>query len=182
MKKASKSNNKSKKIKNNSVFSSDNEMAKLILLIVIVAIAFAIFYVITLFVVKKKDEKTTTPNDTPTEATIQYQKILASNVLSQNEKEYYVLAYKNDDKYVESYKNNLTYYSMTKEDSVPYYYIELDNTFNKEFLNEKSKLNVEKAKDIRFSQTTLLRIKEGKIVSTYEGKDNIVGKLDRMSK
>ena len=181
MKKASKSNNKSKKIKNNSVFSSDNEMAKLILLIVIVAIAFAIFYVITLFVVKK-DENNTTQPETQQEATIQYQKILASNALSQKEGEYYVLAYMDDDKYVESYKNNLTYYAMTKEDSVPYYYIELDNTFNQSFIAETSKLNVEKAKDLRFSQTTLLRIKEGKIISTYEGKDNIVGKLDRMSK
>ena len=177
MKKANKSN----KMKNNSVFSSDNEMAKLILLIVIVAIAFAIFYVITLFVVKKDEKETPTAEQT-TEATIQYQKILVSNVLSQKENEYYVLAYKNDDKYVESYKNNLTYYAMTKEDSVPYYYIELDNSFNKSFIAEKSKLNVENSKDIRFSQTTLLRIKDGKIISTYEGKDNIVGKLDRMSK
>ena len=71
---------------------------------------------------------------------------------------------------------------MTKEDSVPYYYIELDNSFNKSFISESSKLNVEDVKDMRFSQTTLLRIKDGKIISTYEGKDNIVGKLDRMSK
>lgn len=177
MKKANKNN----KMKNNSIFSSDNEMAKLILLIVIVAIAFAIFYVITLFVVKK-DEKETPTSEQTTEATIQYQKILVSNVLSQKENEYYVLAYKNDDKYAESYKNNLTYYAMTKEDSVPYYYIELDNSFNKSFISESSKLNVEDVKDMRFSQTTLLRIKDGKIISTYEGKDNIVGKLDRMSK
>ena len=177
MKKANKSN----KMKNNSVFSSDNEMAKLILLIVIVAIAFAIFYVITLFVVKKDENKTTTQEET-TEATIQYQKILVGNILSQKEDEYYVLIYKNDDKYVEAYKNNLTYYAMTKEDSVPYYFVELDNSLNKSFITEKSKLNVENAKDLRFSQTTLLRIKEGKIISTYEGKERIIGKLDRMSK
>lgn len=178
MKKAKKNNYKTK---NNSIFSSDNEMAKLILLIVIVAIAFAIFYVITLFVVKKDEKQTNTQPET-TEATIQYQKILVSNILSQKETEYYVLAYKSDDKYLEAYKNNLTYYAMTKEDSVPYYYVELDNSLNKSFITEKSKLNVESAKDLRFSQTTLLRIKEGKIISTYEGKDNITGKLDRMSK
>lgn len=171
--------NKSKK-KNNSIFSSDNEMAKLILLIIIVALAFGIFYVITLFVVKK--DKTEPTTEQTTEAVIQYQKILVSNIFSQNPEEYYVLAYTSNDEYVEAYKNNLTYYTMAVDNSVPYYFIELDNSLNKSFIAEKSKLNVTNSQDIRFSQTTLLRIKEGKIISTYEGKDNITGKLDRMTK
>lgn len=179
MKKAKKVNKYSKK--NNSVFSSDNEMAKLILLIIIVAIAFAIFYIITIFVIKKDDnsEKNTETNN---EVTIQYEKILVSNILSQSNNEYYVLAYMNDDPYIEAYKNYLTYYEMAKEDAVPYYLVELENTFNKDFIADNSKLNVTQSKDLRFSQTTLLRIKDGKVISTYEGKDNITAKFGRMTK
>ena len=171
---------KANKKKNNSIFSSDNEMAKLILLIVIVAIAFGLFYVITLFVVKK--DKTETTKEETTEAVIQYEKILVSNILSQKPEEYYVLAYTSDDEYVEAYKNNLTYFAMATENAVPYYFVELDNSLNKNFVTEKSKLDVSNSKDIGFSQTTLLRIKEGKIISKYEGKESITGKLDRMSK
>lgn len=172
MKKASKS-------KNNSVFSSDNEMTKLLLLIVIVAIAFAIFYVITLFVVKK-DEKTSEPE--VTESTIQYEKILVSSILTQKSDEYYVLVYRSNDQYLDTYKNYLSYYEMAKTDSIPYYYVDLDSQFNKSFISEKSKLDVKEAKDFKFSQTALLRIKDGKVISTYEGKDDITGKLSRISK
>ena len=177
MKKAKKINNKKGK---KSFISTDNEMAKLIILIVAVGLAFAIFYIITMFVVKK--EEAATPGDTDTEAVIQYDKILVSNILTQSPKEYYVLVYTNNDKYMDAYNNYLLMYEMNKEDAVPYYYVELDNTFNKEFKSEESKLDVTDSKDFKFKETTLLRIRNGKIVSTYEGKDNISGKLDRMTK
>lgn len=164
---------------NTSFFSSDNEMAKLILLIIIVAIAFAIFYVITLFVVKK--DESTTDTEKNIEVTIQYEKILVGNILSQSNDEYYVLVYTDDDQYVDLYKNYLMYYEQNEE-AVPYYYAELDNIFNKDFIADKSHLKVEDAKQFKFSQTTLLRIKDGKVISTYEGKDSITGKLGRMTK
>ena len=179
MKKTNKKNISKKK--NQSIFSSDNEMAKLILLIIIVALAFAIFYIITLFVIKK-DEQKTENNEETTEATIQYQKILVSNILSQKDNEYYVLVYTENDPYYDAYENYLLYYEMAKEDAVPYYYVELNNAFNKKFINEKSNLKVEKAEEFKFSETTLLRIKDGKVISTYEGKDSITGKLGRMTK
>ncbi len=170
---------KKQKMKNNSIFSSENEMAKLILLIIIVAVAFGLFYAITLLVVKKEKTNKTEPT---TEATIQYKKILVSNILNQKDEEYYVLAYKNKDQYVEAYQNYLKYYELSKEDAYPYYYVELDNSLNKNYTSENSNLNTEKTEELKFSQTTLLRIKSGKIISIYEGKDRIKGKLERMTK
>lgn len=171
--------NKKTNKKTNSMISTDNEMSKLILLIVIVAVVFAAFYFVTLFVTK--DEKTEEKQENTTEATIQYEKILVSNILSQKAKEYYVLVYFEDDNYVDLYKNYLSYYS-TKEGSVPYYYVDVNEVFNKSFISEKSKLNVSNSKDFKFKETALLRIQDGKIISTYEGKDNITGKLGRMTK
>lgn len=179
MKKAKKINKTTKK--DNAIFSQNNEMAKLIILVAMVAVAFAIFYIITLFVVKK-DSDTNDDTSTPTEVTIQYEKILVSNILSQNSSEYYVLAYTNNDPFLDAYENYLIYYETAKENTVPYYYVELNNTFNKNFLSDKSKLNVENSQDFKFSQTTLLRIKDGKVISTYEGNESITGKLSRMTK
>lgn len=186
MKKAKKITKKTNKIikgdnkKNVSIGSNDNEMSKLIILILIVAAVFVVFYIITLFVTK--EDKDSNSTEQSYEATIQYEKILAGNILSQKPSEYYVLVYFSDDQYVPLYENYLTYYTMVKEDAVPYYTVDMDDVFNNEFVSEESNLNVSVAKDFKFKQTTLLRIIDGKVISTYETKDDITGKFGRMTK
>lgn len=176
MKKAKKVNSQ----KTNSIVSTDNEMSKLIVLILVVALIFALFYVITLFVTKK--DSNTSNSDENVEATIQYQKILAGNILSQKNSEYYVLVYFKDDNFIDLYKSYLTYYSTSVENAVPYYFVDMDDVFNISFVSEESKLSVTSSKDFKFSQTALLRIKDGKVISTYEGNEQITGKLGRMTK
>ena len=133
MKKAKKISQKNKK----SMISTDNEMLKLIILIIVVALVFAIFYVITLFVTKKDNNTSETSTDESTEATIQYQKILAGNILSQSSSEYYVLVYFGDDSYVDLYKNYLMYYSTKVESAIPYYFVDMDEVFNNSFISDK---------------------------------------------
>lgn len=178
MKKTKKISQKNK----NSIISTDNEMLKLIILIIVVALVFAIFYVITLFVTKKDNDTAEVGTDESTEATIQYQKILAGNILSQSSSEYYVLVYFNDNNYVDLYKNYLTYYSTKVENALPYYFVDMDEVFNSSFISDNSNLNVSNAKDLKFSQTALLRIKNNTVVSSYEGNEQITGKLGRMTK
>ena len=72
------------------MISTDNEMTKLILLILIVAVIFAIFYIVTLFVTKKDEEIDKTADNSVSETVIDYSKILAGNILSQKDKEYYI--------------------------------------------------------------------------------------------
>ena len=177
----SKTNKNSKNNKKNNTVSTDNEMSKLILLILIVAVVFVAFYIVTLFITKN-DENDEITNDENIEATIQYEKILAGNILNQKPDEYYILIYFGDDNYVDLYKNYLMYYSATVSGAVPYYYVDMDDVFNKSFISEKSKLNISNIKDLKVSETALLRIQKGKVISTYEGKDNITGKLGRMTK
>jgi len=183
MKKAYKNKNKSIKGNNKNkslMVSNDNEMSKLIILILIVAAVFVIFYIITLFVTKK-DENSNSAEQSY-EATIQYDKILAGNILSQEPAEYYVLVSFPDDQYVTFYENYLLYYKMIKDDAVPYYTVDMDDVFNSSFISDKSNLRVDDAKDFKFKQTTLLRIIDGKVISTYETKDDITSKFGRMTK
>ena len=168
--------------KTNSIISTDNEMSKLLILILIVALVFALFYVITLFVTKDEDNSSNNNTEENLEATIQYDKILVGNILSQNVDEYYVLVYFNDDKFIDLYKSYLSYYSVKVDNSLPYYYVDINDVFNKSFISEKSNLNVTKANDFKFSQTALLRVKDSKVISTYEGNEQISGKLGRMTK
>ena len=171
---------KKENIKKTSEFiSTENEMSKLILLIVIVGIVFAAFYIVTLFVTK--DEKEEPSTEETTEATIQYEKILVGNILTEKPSEYYVLVYFEKDQYLNLYKQYLEYYK-TLEGAMPYYFVNMDESFNKQYIGEKSKLNASDSKDFRFKETSLLRIQKGKVIATYEGKDNITGKLGRMTK
>ena len=178
MKKAKLSSQK----KTNSMISTDNEMSKLIILILVVALVFALFYVITLFVTKKDSGSTTNEGENDTQVSIQYEKILASNIFTQKNSEYYVLVYFSDDNYLDLYKSYLTYYRTSIEGAVPYYLVDMGDVFNKSFIAEKSNLNVSNIKELKFSQTALLRIRDNKIISTYEGNEQITGKLGRMTK
>ena len=65
---------------------------------------------------------------------------------------------------------------------IQHYYVDIDDVFNKSFISEKSNLSVTKANDFKFSQTALLRVKDSKVISTYEGNEQISGKLGRMTK
>ena len=178
MKKAKKINNKKN---TNSFISTDNEMSKLIILICVVALVFALFYVITLLVTKKDDKPIDTNNSSSTEATIQYEKILAGNILSQSDSEYYVLVYFDDDQFLNLYKSYLEVYKKVN-DSLPYYFVNLSEVFNNSFVSDKSDLNVDDAKKLKFSQTALLKVRNGQIASTYEGNQQITDKLGRMTK
>lgn len=168
--------------KTNSMISTDNEMSKLIILILVVALVFALFYVITLFVTKKDSSSTTNEGENDAQVSIQYEKILASNIFTQKNSEYYVLVYFSDDNYLDLYKSYLSYYMTSIEGAVPYYLVDMSDVFNKSFVAEKSNLNVSNIKELKFSQTALLRIRDNKIVSTYEGNEQITGKLGRMTK
>ena len=178
MKKVKKINSHNKA---NSTISTDNEMSKLLILILVVALIFALFYVITLFATKN-DNSGENNNNEDLNSTIQYEKILAGNILSQKDSEYYVLVYFNSDEYVNLYKNYLVYYASKATNPVPYYQVDMDDVFNKLYISEKSNLNVSNSSDFRFSQTALLRVKDSKVISSYEGKDQIEGKLGRMTK
>ena len=177
MKKAKISSSK----KTNTMISTDNEMSKLIILILVVALVFALFYVITLFVTKKDDDTTKSSSNEDENVVIQYENILAGNIFSQKQGEYYVLVYFEDDNYLDLYKSYLTYYKSNVENATPYYLVDMDDAFNNSFVAEKSNI-VSNIKELKFSQTALLRIRDKKIISTYEGNEQITGKLGRMTK
>ena len=172
--------NEKKKKKVNTLVSADNEMSKLVILILVVALVFGLFYVITLFITKDNSENSNNDLENA-EVLIQYDKILVGNILDQKDNEYYVLVYKEDDVYFDLYMSYLMTYSNLS-DSLNYYSVNLDEVFNKKFISDDSKLDVKDVNELKFNQTTLLRVKNGKIVSHYEGKDAITGKLGRMTK
>lgn len=161
---------------NISKINNDNEMLKLVKLIIIVSLIVLVFYLITMFVNKKEEKQP----ETSTPATIQYDYILAGNILSQPNDKYYVLAKTSDDLNTTVYEAYLSNYKNV-EKSLRVYYVDLNNPLNSKFLKEESNFKIKDINEMSFKETTLLLIEDAKIKKTYEGKENIVEILKQLT-
>lgn len=161
------------KIKQRNKYSSEATMGEnYIKILIVLAIIFLIFYLITYFVTKKKTESNV-------ETTIQYKEIIVGNILNINQDEYYVLVEFENDKYNSLYETYLTNYSQ-KENSKAYYIVDMSKGFNKNYVSEENNLNTNNVSEIKFSQTTLLKIKSGSIIEKFTSKEEIIAALEKL--
>ena len=132
---------------------------KIILWLLIILIGFTL---ITMYVTRDKKEKPS--ND------IQYTNIIVGSILNRSEEDYFVLVEKEDDTNIQSYQTMIDKYN-NKDEHSRFYIVLLSDPFNASYVADEANLSVEKITDIRFSETTLLHIKDGKITSARVGND-----------
>lgn len=168
---------KPKKKKANLNFK-DNEVGNLIKIILVITGVVLVLYLVTLVYLKKDEVK---EEENEITATIQYEEILGSKLLSQSPKEYYVFAYKKDDLYLTSYNIYIGNYQH-KENSKKVYRMNLDLGFNEQYVGEKSNLKGGKVEELKFADTTLIKVKKKKVVEVYEGKEKILEHLRSITK
>lgn len=150
-----------------------NEAKKLIQILAVVVVIFIIFYVITLIVNKK--EKIEGPK-----ATIQYDEILIGNMLNRNNTEYYVMIYALDDDYNILYDAYISTYK-NKENSIRFYTANLDNPLNSRYVFKEGQIVSPTADEILIKESTLFKIKDGKIEKSYSGFEEISTYLKKLS-
>lgn len=162
-------------IKKSSI-GSENEIGKLIKLVVIVTLIAVCFYFLTILINKEdKEEETKVP------ASIQFDYILTGNILNRPNDEYYVLAIFPDDVNIKIYDVYINSY-QSKDGALRMYYTELDNPLNDNFVASESNFKINDISDLKFNQTTLIKVKKGKIEKYYEGKEEITSLLEEISK
>ncbi|MFA5604230.1 MAG: hypothetical protein WDA12_05235 [Bacilli bacterium] len=168
MKSIKKKNKKNNKI----VVNSNDEVTKLVQITMIIIVIFVAFYAITSLLTTKNEDDL----KEPTKATIQYVEILASNMLMQKENEYYVLVMFEKDLYKELYESYFEQYRAIPG-SLSKYDVNIANVFNKGYIGEISNF---KGSELKFKDTTLVKIKDQKIVDTHEGREEIIKQLKVM--
>lgn len=144
---------------------NNDEITNLIKIFGLVATIFIVFLGITYLMTSNKEleiPKPTYSNE------IQFSEILVGEILTRNASEYYVLAFLEDDTYATVYDAYLT--KMNEKSAIKRYDVNLDRFFNVAYVAEKSNV-VEK---LIFSETTVLKVKDGKVVEVYEGKEDII--------
>lgn len=165
-----------KKNNNNKNHVQEMEMGNLFKIVLVILIVFGAFYIFTYYLQKNK-KVTNQNNNTNPITTIQYDEILIGNSLNQNEESYYVLFVKKSD-YTARYKEYLTRYNNKHK----FYYSLIDNGLNSGFIAESSILNVDNIKELRVSDTSLIKVSAGKIVESYDGNANVMQALININK
>lgn len=165
-----------KKLNQKKIYTSETEMGiNYIKIILIILVIVCVFSLITSFVTNKKNNKTNS-----NEVTIQYKEIIAGNILNASNDEYYVLIGFENDNYNTLYETYLTNYA-SKEKALPYYKVDMSKGFNKSYIStDKPNLDTDISSELKFTETTLLKIKSKKIVEKYYTNDAIIKALEQL--
>lgn len=161
---------KKTKIKDVTVNEND-EVVRLIKIVIALVVIVLIFFGITYLVTKKSDTKE------KEETEIQYTEILVGEIWNKGGT-YYVLVGYEEDSYMSMYETYLNLYKNYKDSDSKYYLINLDNVFNRNYVAETSNLYTTNPSEVRFKNTTLLKVVDGTVTETYEGKDAITSYLE----
>ena len=163
--------NKMKKMDKVKSYSSDSdEMASMLKILGLVVLTLGLFYLV--FAIAT-GEISFGKKKTVYKEEIQNVEILAGNVFSRSDSEYYVLMYDFDASDSISYENvyNLfqSYYGTSK-----LYLVDLGNKFNSSYVVEDSNLvNVSSVDVLKVVNGTLIKIEDGKAVSHHVGLEEI---------
>lgn len=152
-------------------------MLKILLILIII---FGTFYFVTTLLIKPKVENKNNP------VVIDSSKIIMNQLFTRPNKEYYVIAIKESlygsvyqkTNYTEIYNNYIKKYK-NKEETLPFYYINLDDALNKKYFGEKLNIS-DDITNMQLNNEVLFKIKNGKIEKKYVGKDAIINKLSKL--
>ncbi|NMA50559.1 MAG: hypothetical protein GX951_01750 [Mollicutes bacterium] len=165
-KKSYKKQTKQKLLKDNS-FDGNEELRRSILILVIMIIIIIGIYFLSAFLVDKRSKE-----NKISATKINYDVTLVGTILNRPYDEYYVLVYNKKEENA-NYYNQLFDAYKEKEDAIKIYYCDLSNKLNEDYVSDKSNKNIISSEDFKFKGTTLLKIKDGKVISFIEDNSTI---------
>lgn len=168
---------KNNKVSNRKI-DSGNEMGKFLLMVIVVTVLFILFYGITIFITNKKENKEN--NSASQSETIQYEKILIGNLLTQSDEKYYVLIQDQEDDNLDLYKTYLQLYKSVK-DNKTVYFADLNHPMNVRFQGETTNTDITDILDLKIKATTLVYVEKGKILKSYDNKEELVTVLKELA-
>ncbi len=174
---------KAKLVKNNKKQETQIEkdsysLKSFLLIILVLVIILGIFYFITTLVVKPVN-----PIDNDNGVTIiDETKITLNNLLNRKEKEYYVLATKENNNtqanYQTLYNNYINEYKK-QENALAFYNINLDDALNKNYISEELNISNDLS-ELKVNDDILFKIKDNKMEEYFAGSKNILKELSTL--
>ena len=145
------------------------------ILIIVVVFLLAIYFITRIFV--KKDLLNNNEETAVTE--VSYNKMVFGTMLNRPYEKYYVLAFSSKDNKANYYSALASNYSQD-EDSLYIYYIDLEDSMNKEFITTDGKTNpkAKNVSDLKVGDLTLIKVEDGKIAKYIENVEEIKSELE----
>lgn len=168
---------KNSKVSNKTI-DSGNEMGKFLLIVIVLTLLFIAFYAITIFITNKKSTQSTDPN--AVSETIQYEKILIGNLLTQPEEKYYVLIGDQDDDNIDLYDTYLQLYKNVNNHEAVYLAV-LNHPMNTRFKGEETNTDITDILDLKVKGTTLVYVEKGKITKSYDNEEDLLKILKELA-
>jgi len=174
---------KAKLLKNNKKQETQIEkdsysLKSFLLIILVLVIILGIFYFITTLVVKPVNTEDNNNGVTIIDST----KITLSNLLNRKEKEYYVLATKENNNtqadYQMLYNNYINEYKK-QEQSLTFYNVNLDDALNKVYISDKLNIS-DDLSELKVNDDILFKIKDNKIEEYFAGSKDILKELSTL--
>ena len=157
---------------------NDNEdtfkFKNLIIWIIVIVVVLVGFYFITTYVLDHKSDETEVQ-----ESVNQTEKIIFGQICDRKYKEYYVLAYKEDSRLKGIYNRYISKYNK-KDNHLNVFMINMNEAFNQKFISDKSNI-VDDINELKVSDETLFKIKDGKIEEYKIGSSDINSYLKEIS-
>lgn len=164
----------SKKLKQQKYYTEEQkEIRKFVFIILGLFVIIGAIYFIT-------DKFVEEGNNQVLDGEINFDKATIGTLLNRPYEEYYALIYNSESTnspYYSSIKNGYT----GKSDSIKLYFIDLKNDMNSKYYNKnndgKSNSNAKTIEDLNLGDITLIKVKNGEIISYIDNVDNIVKEL-----
>lgn len=159
---------KTNKLKQKKVINEDMiKVRNLIILLVIVILVCVGLY----FFTDKMINKDNTENTTKEEVKINYDIATVGTMFNRIEDEYYVIIYSNKDN--GSDLDSVVSKYRSSDNYIKTYYVDLDLKINSSAKDDISVKNPKNSNEVKVSEPTLYKIKNGVATNTYIGVDNI---------
>ena len=117
------------------------------------------------------------------ETTIQYEEIIAGQIMNRKVEEYYVLVFDFTSDQASYYLSLRDGYKQ-KNDALSFYIVDSEKAFNQSLKpneEEHYEQKPDKVENLKTPSPTLLKIKQGKIVERTEGNDEVTKKLESIA-
>lgn len=162
---------KAKRIKRD-ISDNEKEVYRFVAIFLVVVLVVLGFYFISKKVVKDRDNNETT--NSSEKVTISYDTVNVGMILNRPYDEYFVMVYDGSLSEAIYYSSLITKYK-NNESALKIYYCDLSDKLNKDYTSGKDTGNssAQKTSDFSFGKVTLLKIRNGKIVSYIEELDKI---------
>lgn len=115
------------------------------------------------------------------EVSIQYEEIMAGQVLNRNHDEYYVLLFNFTDTFA-SYYLSLKDNYIREDNALPFYIVDLEKYMNQSIITDKDEKMVTNTNDInnlKVMSPIILKVKGHKVVESIKGRESILNFFDK---